>query len=88
MWKSKIHTSHYEDDLGWININTCLPEHSTRVKIAHIRIIDWNIEELIWEAEGWITKGNNWSLSMNKLIEHNNILTFGYNDKPTHWKKI
>jgi len=84
----KIHHSHYEEDLGWINIYTLLPEPNTRVKLANVRIIDWNIEELVWETEGWITKNGNWSLKQKIMIDNNtwkNLIS-GVNNKPTHWK--
>jgi hypothetical protein len=86
----KFHTSHYEEDLGWININVRLPEHNTRVKLAYIRLIDWNIEELIWKSEGWITSGGNWSIKMKLLVVYGswNKFKIGVNNKPTHWKKI
>lgn len=81
----KVHTSHHEEDLNWINIHAKLPLPFTKVSIAYIRIIDWCIEELIWESEGWITKGGNWNISIFKMITHDK----NYNaTSPTHWKEI
>ena len=85
----KVHTSHHEEDLNWINIHAKLPLPFTKVSIAYIRIIDWCIEELIWESEGWITKGGNWNVKLKSLKVYDNIeFNLCNNNKPTHWKEI
>jgi hypothetical protein len=83
----KVHTSHYEEDLGWINLYTETPPVNTRVRLALIHIIDWNMEKMIWETEGWITTGGIFSLKTGDLLKIYDTFNFS-NSKPTHWQPL
>lgn len=85
----KIHDSIYENN-GWIPVSKELPPVNTRVKLALIDILDWNLELMRWETEGWITPDGIFSKKLKLLKVYNgvNVDSRYFDSTPTHWKKL
>ncbi len=97
------HKNSYEDDLGWINIENKLPEANKKVKICNIRFMDWNLEFIEWESEGWYKHDALWSIKAEKLtklcvgpphplkekkLTNRDVFLLLKNNPVTHWKEI
>lgn len=78
----KIHWSEAEEN-GWISIDKEIPEPYLKVKTCSINIIDWNMENILWQSVGHITKNGNWSISVSDTATKDKVFKY----KITHWKK-
>lgn len=79
----KVHSSHYEEDLGWVPLRKNRPEPKVKVLLARIRLLDWNIEMMEWETEGWYC-GDRFGNYRVKKVEGLSL----DNSKPTHYKPL
>jgi len=76
----KIHYSEYEKD-GWIPLRKEKPEKLKTVRLACIRLIDWNIEVMEWESTGKLHSSGFFGIRWVHGID----LTKA---KPTHWREL
>lgn len=76
----KIHDSQYENE-GWINLDKTKPEPKKKVKFAQINIMDWNLENMNWQTEGWMLESETISLKLRDGMTTKS-------GSPTHWKEI
>jgi len=72
------------EEKAWISKEDLLPEPGKKVKIACIHVIDWNLESLVYESTGWLTKGGIWSVKASSSATKNKVFT----NKPTHWQEL
>jgi len=78
-----VHTSKAKNE-GWIDTRQSLPEPDVKVKTACITILDWNIEQTIWETIGSIRKDGIWRILASESATKRKVFDY----KITHWKPI
>ncbi len=74
------HKSSYDD---WNYVDEKLPEINKRVKVAHLRFMDWDLEYLEWESTGRYN-GKNWSISASESATKDKI----FNHSINIWKEL
>jgi len=79
----KIHHSQAEKE-GWISTYNSLPEPNTKVKVCCVHIIDWNMEQIIWESTGSVRPDGIWSITASESATMRKV----FDHKLSHWKKL
>lgn len=90
----EIHYSTYEKKEGWIPLTKEYPKPDVKVRVCNIHLMDWNLEQMEWEATGWVkpdgcgnSKKRLWSLKLDGFKSYNLKIKSLQDLNPTHWKE-